>query len=394
MYPRRGSSSEEETSIDRNRAAIFHDYFSIKGGGERVALSIANDLGYHLYYGYLTSSTYSLQAFPDNSHSLNLHPLVQRRGLRPLTLSYLFRRARRIASQYELRIYSGVAAPFAAPPLGSSGLNVFYCHTPPRFLYDQKAHFLNLLPNPLRWIAPWILRRFEKGYIDAINNMDIIIANSENTKIRLREYIGVDSRVVYPPVDTERFKWQGQGDYYVSTARLSPLKRVDRIIDAFSAMPEKKLIVVSGGEELDRLRSRAKNFSNIDVLGWVTESALEDIVGNAIATIYIPKDEDFGISPLESMAAGKPVIGVAEGGLRETIIDGETGILLPSSPTSRAIVEAVRSLNSTRALQMRRACEQQAQRFQREKFVEAMSGIIQGLQPKLRRAPSGIHVPD
>jgi glycosyltransferase involved in cell wall biosynthesis len=116
----------------------------------------------------------------------------------------------------------------------------------------------------------------------------------------------------------------------------------------------------------------------------VSDEALLDLVGNAIATIYLPRDEDFGMSPVESMAAGKPVIGVAEGGLLETIAQGETGILLPPDFSDEDLIDAVRQMTAERALAMRSSCEVRARNFTREKFVSAMREVIQGSP---RKAP-------
>ncbi|MCX5882479.1 MAG: glycosyltransferase, partial [Deltaproteobacteria bacterium] len=182
--------------------------------------------------------------------------------------------------------------------------------------------------------------------------------------------------VIHPPVDTERFCWMGQKDYYVSLARLENFKRVDLIVKAFRQMPEKKLEVTSSGSEMERLKRLASDAPNIHFTGWQTEAQLCRWIGNAIAAIYIPMDEDFGMSPVESMAAGKPVIGVAEGGLLETVVPNQTGILLKPPPTVDAIMAAVHDLTPKRALEMRSACETRARLFTREIFIEKMQRVI------------------
>ena len=192
----------------------------------------------------------------------------------------------------------------------------------------------------------------------------------------IADHLGRESVVVYPPCDTETFTWQGQQGYYLSTARLTPLKRVDRIVEAFLRMPDKKLVVASQGEEFDRLKLLAGDAKNITFLGWVSEADLRRLIGEAIATIYVPVNEDFGMSPVESMAAGKPCIGVAEGGLLETVLDGETGLLLRPDFTVDDLVEAVHRLNTGRAMSMRHACEARATLFRRRAFVQTMHEII------------------
>lgn len=360
--------------------ALLHDYFSIRGGGERLVLTLANELNAELIYGYRTEESYSARDFPAQSISVGLPKLLKRTGLRPLSLAIKFACQRRwLAKNFSVRIFSGVAAPFAAPKQ-RQGVNIFYCHTPPRFLFDQRDHFLRRMPLLMRLFSCPFLIAFEFGYRRAINRMDAIVTNSENTRLRIKRYLGAESLVVYPPIEIDRFGWKGQSDYYLSTARLTALKRVDLIVNAFLKMPEKRLVVASGGEELGRLKEQCIAADNISFLGWVSDETLVELVGSSIATIYLPRDEDFGMSVIESMAAGKPVIGVAEGGLKETIVPGVTGVLLSPDLSTEDVISAVRSMTSQRAAAMRLACEQNAQKFSRLSFVERMKRLISSLE--------------
>ena len=187
--------------------------------------------------------------------------------------------------------------------------------------------------------------------------------------------------VVYPPTDITRFRWAPSEGYYLSTARLTSLKRVDTIIEAFLAMPDKRLIVASGGEDAAKLVAKAGGAPNIAFTGWTNDAALDRLMASAIATIYVPRDEDFGMSPIESMAAGKPVIGVAEGGLVETIVPGETGMLLPRDFNAAQLAEAIRAMTPDIATRMREACQNRAELFSERRFVERMAEIIAGEIP-------------
>lgn len=142
-------------------------------------------------------------------------------------------------------------------------------------------------------------------------------------------------------------------------------------------MPDRRLIVASGGSELEDLKRLADEAKNIYFTGWLPDRDLAEIVGNAIATLYIPIDEDFGISPLESMAAGKPVIGVAEGGLTETVLPEETGILVDPDPAVSDIIAAVRRMTPELALSMRDACEQRAALFGRAIFIRRIREALE-----------------
>ncbi len=210
--------------------------------------------------------------------------------------------------------------------------------------------------------------------------MDRIIANSKTVQKRVKQYLNLDSIVIYPPCNIGRFAWQESGDYYLSCARLEPYKRVATIVQAFLKMPDKKLVVASGGRELEPLKKLAENASNISFTGWLEEKKLARLVGNAIATIYIPVEEDFGISPVESMAAGKPVIGVAEGGLLETVLHEKTGYLIASCNNAvmseHALIEAVEWMSQKRAQAMRGACEAQSKKFSAENFFSQIREVL------------------
>lgn len=355
---------------------VCHDYFAIRGGGERLALDLANGLGAELLHGYRTDSSYEPFEFPAGSRHITFNLMRLPRGVRTLVLARMFAARRREVAGYSARIFSGVAAPFAAPPGSAPGRNILYCHTPPRFLYDLKVHYLDSL-DPVRRLGLQLVGpRFRQLYEEVMGRMHVVVANSENVRRRIRTYLGRDSIVVYPPVDTAGFSWGEPQGYYLSTARLVPLKRVRAIIDAFLRMPHKRLVVASGGEEEAALRAQAAGADNISFTGWTSEVQLRRLVSGAIATIYVPLEEDFGMSAVESMAAGKPVIGVAEGGLLETVVPGEVGLLLSPGFTPDDLVTAVEALDTTTALSMRVACEARAQLFTRERFLAAMRELV------------------
>lgn len=352
---------------------IAHDYFSIRGGGERLILTAAEALNARLVYGFRTEQSYEYEMFPPNSVSLSLPKIFRRPAIRPMALALRFGISGDVFEGFNTRLFSGVAAPFAARR--TAGVkNVYYCHTPPRFVYDKRDHFSRGLLK--QTLGRPLIEGYRIGFERAMERMDLIIANSETVRDRIKHFLGRDSTVVYPPCSTDDFRWIHQGDFYLSTARLTPLKRVDRIVDAFLKMPQHKLVVASGGSELARLRDMARGAENIVFLDWVSEQDLRDLVGRCIATVYVPVDEDFGMSPVESMAAGKPVIGVAEGGLRETIVAGETGTLLPPDFTASDVASAVSVLTPAVAASMREACEARARKFTKAKFVSGLRDAI------------------
>jgi len=354
---------------------VCHDYFALSGGGENLMATLAAELQLPLSGGFVKQNLSLSNDFPLQS----IHSLGAYQGVMPLQILSLIRRWRRFKapSDYPKILYSGVYSPLAVH--NHSGCkNILYCHTPPRFVYDKKAYYLQQLAFWQRPLLRALIAFFQPQYERALQQMDGIIVNSKHIQQRLQKYTGVSSTVIYPPCDTQDFVTSDNGEYYLSTARLDGLKRVDKIVRAFLHMPDKKLVVASGGPELARLQGMAGNARNIHFTGWVSREQLITLVAGAMATIYIPMDEDFGISPLESMAAGKPVIGVNEGGLLETVIPLHTGVLLDArQDIVEQLIRLINSANSEQWRDYKPACLQQAERFSRDVFIRKMSAYLE-----------------
>lgn len=276
---------------------------------------------------------------------------------------------------YDWALFSGSYAPLAILRTRARR-NLLYCHALPRFCYDLRAHYRLALSPWLRPALDTLVSYLEPRYREAVGEMDVVVANSRNVQARLAHYLGRNAVVVNPPIDTAGYRWVEDGDFYLSVARLEPLKRVDRIIDAFRRMPDRRLVVASGGSESARLRQQAEGAANIQFTGWLGERDLQNLMGRARAVIYVPVDEDFGMSPVEAMAAGKPVIGVAEGGLLETVVPGETGVLIEGPPEVARLQEAVEALDRLGPRSLRAACELRARAFGVDTFVHRMRAIL------------------
>lgn len=237
-----------------------------------------------------------------------------------------------ILSDYDIVIFSGDCLG-ALRHVRTNAKKVYYCHTPPRYLYDFRQRYISSLSWILRPFFQKAFDYFARIYESHLESFDLIFTNSQNTHDRLLHFCHAESIILYPPTDTSRFI-PGEGtidkNYYLSFARLSPPKRVDMIVDAFLQMPDKQLIFTYGKNDPQKedILSKIQQAHNIVAIEAPEESELIELIQGAIATIYIPVDEDFGMSPVESMACGVPVIGVREGGLLETIIESKTGKLI------------------------------------------------------------------
>lgn len=354
---------------------LLYDFMQVAGGAERVTLTLAEALP---NFQVTVSRCYKQAENLLESSSVSV---VELRGgwsaclPRILESMWCFRFRTQWLCDAQQVIYSGFYAPLAVFNQ-HGGRRIYYCHTIPRYAYDLYIETLSALPLPLRPLYFLFIRWFRKYYESAIMRMDKILVNSENVRQRLKTYTGMDAEVVYPPVDTLNFRQLGDGGYYLSTARLVSSKRVDVIVQAFLRMPQHRLVVLSGGPEFNLLKAMAAGASNIEFTGWQTDDQLRQWVGEARAVIYVPVDEDFGISPVEALAAGKPVIGVAEGGLLETIEDNVTGFLIDAPLSADAIISAVIKTERLGGASMSAACIEQAQKFTRERYMERMRSIL------------------
>ncbi len=392
-YSSRGAQSEEsrahatrgerenEHGADKSegRILIIHDRFQFRGGAERLVLDLAKMLDADICTEFwCEGETFDRTEVP---HSL----YVLDQGEPKMMVWRYFRaqwnfwwKTRRLIKQYDTIIFSGNNCLAAALRPLKNQRTILYCHTPVRYVYDLLKRRRSEEPALWKKIIYYDIGKYGIRFLYqlGLGRIQTVIANSKNVQDRLWNFCHTPAKVIYPPIDVQKYRWQGQGDYYLSWARLDSLKRVEDIVRAFQQLPDQKLIVASSGDRESAVRALAANYPNIQVLGWTSNEKLAELVGNCIATIYIPIDEDFGMSPVESMSAGKPCIGVNDGGVRETVIPNKTGLLVPKEPTIADIVAAVKELNPERALAMRTECENWAQQFSSARFEREIREIL------------------
>ncbi len=353
---------------------VLHDYLQVNGGAEHLAITLARGLR---GFGLGVSGVY--EGFSSTGELGDLHCEVTG-GLalclpRVARALYAFATGPAFLVHAQCVIYSGIYAPLAeARQLG--GKKIYYCHTPPRFAFDRIDDYLNRVPAWLRGSYQVAVLLYRQKYLEALRRMDEVIVNSEHVRSRLLALTGIDSQVIYPPIDTELFKNRGDAGYFLSTARLEPAKRVDRIIQAFVEMPEQTLVVASGGSQYEALKAMAQGAPNIQFTDWVTDAVMHDLVGRARAVIYVPADEDFGMSAVEAMAAGKPVISVAEGGIQESVLHTQTGLLLAADPSPRDIALAVQTISPQVVQRMQPFCEMRAAEFSTDRFLSSFRNLV------------------
>lgn len=228
-------------------------------------------------------------------------------------------------SEYDVIISSCNIYFSKAVKTNKNQLHISYIHTPPRYLYGFATSF-NYKKRLYTRILGELMNHFLR--IEDFNvsqNPDILVANSKNVSNRIKKFYKRDSVVVYPPIEVDKFKdaWTpGEGGYFLSVSRLVKGKGVDLIVKACSEL-KVPLKVVGSGPILEDLKAIAGK--NVEFLGQVEDHELPGIYASAGALILAAEDEDFGITPVESMASGTPVIALKKGGYLETIEQGKTG---------------------------------------------------------------------
>ncbi|NCD72379.1 glycosyltransferase [Mucilaginibacter agri] len=250
----------------------------------------------------------------------------------------------------------------------SEQLHICYLHNPIRAAWELYHRFLSYSSKG-RGIKAFFIRiicHYLRNWdVVSANRVDHFIANSTYTAKRIKKLYRRDSVVIYPPVDVDLFELEElKDDYFVTASRLVYHKRMDLIVDAFKALPGKKLIVIGDGPELKRLRQIAP--VNVEILGYQSNDRLIKYLQKAKAFLFAAH-EDFGIAPIEAMSCGTPVIAFGGGGCSETVIDGKTGLLF-TEQTAESIIKCVEKFESGEILFEPKAISMHAQKFSRKRF--------------------------
>lgn len=258
----------------------------------------------------------------------------------------------------------GVIAPPDVPTL-------CYCHTPPRYLWDQYHEQTRAVRGRafVAAAAHW-LRVWDRAAADRI---DHFVANSHTVAARIRRYYRREPVVIYPPVDTSRFTPSGRepDDYLLVVARLVPYKRVDLVVAAARRLG-RRLLVVGDGPERARLEAAAG--PTVRFLGWRDDAELATLYAGAQAFVF-GAYEDFGIAPVEAQAAGRPVVGYRRGGAAETVRDGRTGVLFEEQSVD-AVAEAIERATASHFDPVE--CRRNALRFDAAVFRREMTSVVRG----------------
>ena len=359
-----------------SKIRLLYDHFLALGGAEKVSFELADRLNdcqvetawadESLFAGQL--NTQQLKSF---GHDYLSHFFPS------LSLLWFYLVNYKVDSSYRV-LATGVFSPLVLWRNKNLKRAVVYFHTFPSFINEtfsqlRQAHGVvgALIFKCFSVVYLWFLRR-------ALKNADHVFANSNSVQQRFAA-IGIDTQVLYPGVELRNLGCLACEPYFLSTARLESNKRIELVLQAFAELKEHKLVVVGGGSLEAQLKQHFADCDNIEFTGWQQEAQVKHHYNHCRALIYLPINEYFGIAPVEAMAAGKPVIGVAEGGLLETVNDKRLGTLLPTpvdiEQVKQTIVEYAELSNNQELIDYR---QQSAKRFEFSGFAQKLGKVLKG----------------
>lgn len=263
---------------------------------------------------------------------------------------------------------------------GPDQLHISYVHSPIRYAWDLQHQYLReagLDHGVKGMIAKLILHKMRMWDYRTANGVDHFIANSQFIARRIKKVYGREADVIYPPVDVNRFLLnEAKEDYYFTASRLVPYKRIDLIVEAFSHMPNRKLVVVGDGPEMQKIKSKAT--ANIEILGYQSNEVMQEHMRNAKAFVFAA-EEDFGITPVEAQSCGTPVIAFGKGGSLETVrpfgVDNPTGILFDKQDID-SVINAVQKFETMQDQILPNDCRAHALKFSTERFNQEISEYV------------------
>jgi len=362
------------------RIAVVHDFLYTYAGAERVLEQIIDlfpDCELFSLFDFVPDEQrHFLRGKTPKTSILQRIPLAAKkhRALLPLMP---FAIEQLDLSSYDIVISSSYTAAKGVLT-GPDQLHICYCHSPVRYAWDLQHQYLerqNLRYSPKAMLARSILHYIRTWDARSSLGVDVFVANSDYIARRIDKTYRRKAVTIYPPVEVGRFRHDAdREDYYLTASRMVPYKRMDLIIEAFNRMPNRRLLVVGDGPDLRKLADLAG--PNITFTGFLPDDQFAHHLQRARAFIFAA-EEDFGIVPVEAMAAGTPVIAFGRGGVTESVIDGQTGLFFPyQHPES--ILQAVERFEARHESDPfdRTAIRARAQAFDSNHFRERFRDLV------------------
>lgn len=357
------------------KVALAHDFLTYLGGAERVLEVLAEIFPEAPIYTLLYDEREMGKMFPkERVHTSFLQNKSKFWHKHKQLLLTKFPLA---VEQFDFSDYDLVISSSGAWMKGiltkPSTRHICYCHAPMRFAWDRQAEYLESkkLSSWKNFVALKLLNRVRLWDRVSADRPDLYLANSRAIQELLKKVYGVSAEVLYPPVRVERFKVSSQNQgYYLIVSRLSAYKNVELAVRAFAKLSQQKLLIIGTGEQEKYLRQIAT--SNVQLMGFKSDAELPAYFENCKALIF-PGEDDFGITPVEAMACGKPVLAYARGGTLETVVPGKTGLFF-TEKTEESLIEALQQMEKTNFTP--ETCRAQAEHFSKDSFKQGLLKFV------------------
>ncbi|HJG03887.1 MAG TPA: glycosyltransferase family 4 protein [Megamonas funiformis] len=267
---------------------------------------------------------------------------------------------------------------------GPAQLHISYVHSPIRYAWDLQHQYLKeagLTKGLKGWLAKIIFHYMRIWDTRTSNGVDYFIANSKFIAKRIWKCYRREADIIYPPVDVEAFEYCDQKeDFYLTASRMVPYKKMDLIVEAFTQMPDKKLIVIGTGPDFNKIQKIAQGNDNIKLMGYQPFSVLKEHMQKAKAFVFAA-EEDFGITPVEAQACGTPVIAFGKGGVLETVrpygkTKKNTGIFFKNQSV-QDIVNSINFFEENRDKFDSKDCRENSLMFSNKNFSTNLKNFIE-----------------
>jgi glycosyltransferase involved in cell wall biosynthesis len=230
---------------------------------------------------------------------------------------------------------------------GPDQLHLCMCYSPMRYAWDLQHQYLNesgLKRGLKSWLTRGVLHYLRLWDVRTVHGVDHFVTNSRFIERRIRKVYGRDAVVIYPPVKVDAFTLEtSKESFFLTASRMVPYKRMDLIVEAFSRLPQHRLVVIGDGPDFEKVRAKAG--PNVQMMGFQSFEVLRDHMQRARAFVFAA-EEDFGITPVEAQACGTPVIAFGKGGSLETVLEGVTGLFFQEQ-TVESLREAITRFESS-----------------------------------------------
>jgi len=346
------------------KTAIVHDWLVTYAGADRVVDQIHQSFPDAVIYTLVYDKTKfpaHFQAYDVRTSYLQKLPFATKiyKNLLPL-MPGAFERLD--LTEYDLVISSSSCCSKGIITRPDA-VHVCYCHTPTRYLWDFYYTYVNNLSWIKRKLIPPMIHKMRIWDRLAADRVDFFIANSRYISQRIKKYYRRDSTVIYPCVHMNEFTIEQPEDYYLLVSRFTYYKRIDLAIAACTKLG-KKLMIIGGGEEEKKLRAIAG--TTVEFKGKLSDEEVKQAYSHAKAFLF-PGEEDFGITPVESMSAGCPVLAYGKGGVTETVLDEKTGLFFHEQ-TVDSLVECIERFEQKGVSYTREQIRAHSLQFSEERF--------------------------